>query len=41
MKVLDKHQLKQVYGGDSRSPDLPARQQALPSPPLPIYSIGG
>lgn len=26
MKILDKHQLKLVHGGDSRSPDLPREQ---------------
>ncbi|WP_283235298.1 hypothetical protein [Pseudoalteromonas aurantia] len=42
MKILNEYLLKQVHGGGhSSSPDLPIRQQALPSPPLPIYSTGG
>ncbi|KAF7781535.1 hypothetical protein PRUB_b0787 [Pseudoalteromonas rubra] len=28
MKKLDKQQMSLVMGGDSRSPDLPARQRA-------------
>ncbi|WP_276204878.1 MULTISPECIES: hypothetical protein [Pseudoalteromonas] len=41
MKTLSEHLLKQIKGGThSRSPDLPARQQAQQFSPPPTYSGG-